>query len=568
MSIVCQQEQLKYPSYLGDIARQVSVEGKLKLPESYPELDRIIGGDFLAEPPLITVQDNLLIVSGKVHPHLLYLAADRDQHRGRHRENRENERYGQEEDGHAEREDCPHREYGANWPVEEGIEYEEKLEMPGLHPDMVVEVETVPSGCGFEKDGADRVNFHGKLDLIVHAVDYRSMEVVSHVNAQAQEKLDLTKEQVLVEEIQEIKKMMVPIQISLLLPNLKPNVSRILKPTVKPCSFSWEVNRGKIMIRGFLDISLVYVGCDDEERPTDIFVNDWYRETGSAVPFETYVDYNSPDNNLLIVPRVSLAGVSMEMYSHREIRGQVNLECEVKVSTINHQEVVTDLVSRSGELIDTRKDQLNFEEYVGEVTGEINLDLQPDLPPGQGEMERILGYQGMLREFEVSAMEGKIGIEGYLDLRLIYMTIENDSPKMVVTGWERRNGNGLPVTGVLDFAEYRPELLHRTYLSLDSLKAEMMGERTLKLTGTIKARVFTRAPRALFTVRDSAVVIPVDASTRPSMLFYVAQPDDTLWKIARRYQTTVDTLTRANQVADPDRLETGQKLLIPKQVIS
>ena len=51
------------------------------------------------------------------------------------------------------------------------------------------------------------------------------------------------------------------------------------------------------------------------------------------------------------------------------------------------------------------------------------------------------------------------------------------------------------------------------------------------------------------------------------MLFYVVQPEDTLWKIARKYETTVNTLTRSNQLANPERLEIGQKLLIPKRIV-
>ena len=67
-------------------------------------------------------------------------------------------------------------------------------------------------------------------------------------------------------------------------------------------------------------------------------------------------------------------------------------------------------------------------------------------------------------------------------------------------------------------------------------------------------------------LKDCALVEPVDPSTRPSILFYLVQPGDTLWKIARRYQTTMDTLARVNQISNPDRIDIGQKLIIPKQV--
>ncbi|MDR7555669.1 MAG: M23 family metallopeptidase [Armatimonadota bacterium] len=43
---------------------------------------------------------------------------------------------------------------------------------------------------------------------------------------------------------------------------------------------------------------------------------------------------------------------------------------------------------------------------------------------------------------------------------------------------------------------------------------------------------------------------------------YVVQPGDTLWNIAFRYGTTVETLLNLNGLDDPDRLQPGQRLTI------
>jgi LysM repeat protein len=68
-------------------------------------------------------------------------------------------------------------------------------------------------------------------------------------------------------------------------------------------------------------------------------------------------------------------------------------------------------------------------------------------------------------------------------------------------------------------------------------------------------------------VKDTALIIPQD-TPRPSMLFYLVQPGDTLWKIARRYNTTMDSITIENRVIDPEKeIIPGKKLLIPKKLI-
>ncbi|HYH01964.1 MAG TPA: LysM peptidoglycan-binding domain-containing protein, partial [Bacillota bacterium] len=103
-------------------------------------------------------------------------------------------------------------------------------------------------------------------------------------------------------------------------------------------------------------------------------------------------------------------------------------------------------------------------------------------------------------------------------------------------------------------------------VAMDNLKLELLGSRVIKVKGNIKSSVVVKKTRAISAIQNCAIVTPVDPATRPSMMFYIVQPGDTLWKVARKYQTTVETLLRANQLSGPERIEPGRKLLIPKRL--
>ncbi len=59
-------------------------------------------------------------------------------------------------------------------------------------------------------------------------------------------------------------------------------------------------------------------------------------------------------------------------------------------------------------------------------------------------------------------------------------------------------------------------------------------------------------------VPGQAVRLPRTGETE--IPIYIVQPGDSLWKIARRLGTTVEELTKLNQLTDPEDLRPGQVL--------
>ena len=55
-----------------------------------------------------------------------------------------------------------------------------------------------------------------------------------------------------------------------------------------------------------------------------------------------------------------------------------------------------------------------------------------------------------------------------------------------------------------------------------------------------------------------------DATEQPSIILYIVQSGDTLWKIAKRYGVPVDTLIAANDIKNPDLIQPGQKIIIAR----
>ena len=378
------------------------------------------------------------------------------------------------------------------------------------------------------------------------------------------EKATVIKESISTEDLVALKTSIIPINASLQLPTIKPGVSRILNCSVNPAPLNWEYSRNKVIIKGLLDLTVVYIGLDDDDHPTEVLANDWNRENDTALPFETSFDLNIPEEGILIVPEVIPMDTRIEIKSHREMRCQINLHCRTSISRILTSDIVTEVNPSTTTIIDTKKNTVNFEEYLGETNGEVPFELTVTIPTGHPGIERLLSYDSLLSSTKSETNETMAIVNANLDLHVLYMAEGADSSRLIMTGWDSNYNNGLSISGMVEFPNLLPGSSLITQNVLESLGIELLNERTLKVNGIIKTRLFAHSPRSITVVEDCAEVIPVNPETRPSMLFYIVQPGDNLWKIARRYQTTMNQLSYSNQIASPDQLAVGQKLLIPK----
>ena len=51
-----------------------------------------------------------------------------------------------------------------------------------------------------------------------------------------------------------------------------------------------------------------------------------------------------------------------------------------------------------------------------------------------------------------------------------------------------------------------------------------------------------------------------------SIIMYIVKKDDTLWKIAKKFGSTVEDIVRANGIEDENKIYPGQKIYIPRYI--
>ena len=103
-------------------------------------------------------------------------------------------------------------------------------------------------------------------------------------------------------------------------------------------------------------------------------------------------------------------------------------------------------------------------------------------------------------------------------------------------------------------------------LRLDDLDFQMLSEQEGELRAAVTMEAVVLRDETAEIVKDITPEEEAAPSPTAGAIIYMVQPQDTLWKIAKRYRTTVEDILSINEIENPDLISPGQKLLIIKMV--
>ena len=222
------------------------------------------------------------------------------------------------------------------------------------------------------------------------------------------------------------------------------------------------------------------------------------------------------------------------------------------------KEVITDAYHREKQFV------CDFEEtscrtLVGVAAGEATIREVIPLESTREEVEQVIFVSGEVIRSESRPETGKIITEGIVLGKLIcksraedadeagygFFSLQQEIPFRCVTAVPQMNGE--------------EKISSRVYLK--DLWAEKISGKQAEFNSVVLvcSEVMRQAPFQL--LKNPAFEETRTGRDRRSMAVYIVRPGDTLWSVARKFQSTVDLICQVNQIGD-ERLHPGQKLLI------
>jgi hypothetical protein len=340
------------------------------------------------------------------------------------------------------------------------------------------------------------------------------------------------------------------------IPAGKPAILEILRSDVKISGRECKAGDDKIIVRGGLNVSTLYIG-DDENRSLQFMEHE--------IPFAQLLDMPGADENCSCDVDIALGEMAFDADEDgdgelRKLKCEADLGIYAQCFGRKDIEIVDDAYNPNSR-ISIEKEELVLEELVSENESQLTLKENIELDEGDPDISEVFNIIGKLTLSSSEITDDRIAVEGTAVCSVLYLSDSGEKPVCCV---ERE----IPFRQVLDAKGIRAGMSLDVEMDIDHYSYSILNSRNVEVRLLIGLK--TR------TGKQFAVPVIVKATEQPpdekrseqqsSVTIYFTQPQDTLWKIAKRYSTTVAEIAASNAIDENEALMPGSQIIILKKV--
>ncbi|SJZ74760.1 DUF3794 and LysM peptidoglycan-binding domain-containing protein [Selenihalanaerobacter shriftii] len=526
MAINFKEETVRVEYVIGEDTVRESVTEELVVPDPKPDIERVLEVTAEANEVDTLIEDGGVDLTGEIEVGVLYVADIED----------------------------PEEPQQPVHFFEGIITFDNFVDIPGSEAGMhvITDVRVIRTSYDLIDERTVRVTV--TIKKFVKVVEFRQVTVITEVlgleDGIVEEELLRLNDVVGENTVKSVVKGEIDV------PPQKPPIERVLRAQAEvEDNPEVTITEDAVIVEGDIDVGVVYVGDTAEGDQPVHFVE-------GAIDFSKVIDIpGAMVDDMSAFADVTVKRVTAEAIDEDTLKVEVVLEVFVKVTEPVQVTVVVDVES---DRVEVERELLRVEEVIGENTMSETITDNINIPPTKPDVEQVLEANAMVLDIDSTVEEGGVMVEGEIEGTALYVAdLEDpDAPQQPVHFVEDiiDFDNFVQVTGAEDGMNAYANV------SIKRVRSSLLNQRTIELVIALRKFVKVVQFRQLEIVTDLVVVSPV-TECPPSYVVYVVQPGDTLYKIAKRYNTTVDAIVEANDIPNPDQIDVGQKLCIPKGII-
>lgn len=506
MEINTTKETLNVNKVICEKREMINIQGDMIVPDSKPDILNTITTSGNVCIYKKEIMDGKIRLDGNVLTYIMYLAdSEQDNIRG----------------------------------LNTGIDFSETINIPELEMGMDVDVTPTVKFVECKVINGRKIGIKVTLEINMKVYSRDCVEIVTDLN---DENIQILSQSMKINSLLGNGETKAFVKENISIPATD-NLAEILSTQICLVDKDIKISYNKILAKSEVEIKMAYLTEDGR-----------ICKTQTRLPLVGFIDMpNIQEENICetsyMIRNVIIKPNAIEEHS-------IYIEIEVEISCIAYEEkeikMIQDMYS-PGQKMQFNKTMVNtitdkqYKKSVCNIREKVNI---PELETGtivDIAINPIINKENRLN--------GKVMYEGDVELNFIFTdnSAIGVNSKKVTVPFEQT------VEGVAENCKMDTNI-------------EVNSQEFLNQAGIVSANLDLNFETDAY--RTTAIPVINDITTTPqedledySVIIYVVKPGDTLWKIAKRFGSTVNDIVRVNGIEKPDKLNVGEKIYIPKYVL-
>lgn len=502
MAINLDKQVLNINKMVAKNSQIIWLEQDILVPDTKPDVMKIIGVNAIPMISNIEVVDGLIKVNGEVVYYIIYRSTENDETKG----------------------------ISMTYPFTQNIN--EKNANQGMHARIKADTRNII----FSSPNERKISIKTELILKYELDDTENIELIKNIDEDGG--IEFLKKSDLVFNVMDSKSEVIDANEDIVLADNEIKIKEILRINANIVNPEYKVSYNKILPKGELEIQMLYIGTDDMLNTKMV-----------QIPFSGMIEFENIKENSKFDIKYNLRNLEVTV---NEDGSMINISSEILADSVMYEESNIEYIS---DFYSTNKNLKYNTQEVAIIKNKERIEKQINIKETVGKIDsksKIVTSMVDSSFVTTKVTGGNVYLGGNLKVDVLIDTGNGNTLEKKT--YEIDINEAIPLGKEID----------EKYVDIDikinkQSVTNMAGNVEVIIGLNLVVNMSNIDKVVVVGNIDEEDINELDFS---SMYMYIVKKGDTLWDVAKKYKTSVSKIVNINNIEDENSISIGQKILI------
>ena len=507
MAIKLSKNSLCINQIVGQKSERIMVEGDEIVPDVKPDILSIVSTNGNRCMYKKEIQDGKVKIEGSINVYVIYIADD---------------------------------ENSSMRALNTSVDFSKTIDMKEIKGNMQLDTRTELTNIECKILNGRKINLKANMQVMLTAYSNETIEYIDNIDND--KNIQLLAEKMTVNSLVGSGVTKVYAKDTISIDNID-NLSEIMKVNITLENRENKISYNKILTKADAVFKIMYLTDDNRINLVT-----------ATIPVMGFIDMQNVSEDNICDVSYELKNILIKPNNAEEHSVHVEAEIEISCFVYKKQEIniIKDLYSKNSELQFSQK-SIRIMKEKNEITETLNFRKQERIE--EIRQNRIYDVEARTTIISSQVEDGKVVYQGELNLTFIYADERTSriNVKNLVEPFEFAvTSTNITVKSKI---ETNIEILKKDFVVMSDSNIDVKLDLNFRLNIVQESEI---------NIIENVNETEARNKEACSIVIYYTKIGDTLWKIAKKFGSTIDEIVRVNNIQNPDVIMPGEQLFIPR----